>query len=71
MMPFGTKVDFLCETGSGFVALEQKAGRDWQRRFNLGLEMVGEDMFPAPVKNLRGLSGKEKSRVQRDYRFPC
>ena len=33
----GTEVDFLCETATGFVAVEVKASRRWERRFLRGL----------------------------------
>lgn len=38
----GAEVDVLCETASGFVAVEVKAARRWDRRFNRGLRRVRE-----------------------------
>ena len=39
----GTEVDALCETPSGFVAVEVKASSRWERRFHRGLARVRED----------------------------
>lgn len=40
----GAEVDVLCETASGFVAIEIKASHRWDRRFNRGLHKVREDL---------------------------
>lgn len=45
----GTEVDLLCETKSGFVAVEIKAAREWQKKFNRGLNMIRKELAPAPV----------------------
>ena len=36
----GVEVDLLCETTDGFVALEIKAARRWDKRFNRGLTRI-------------------------------
>ena len=38
----GTEVDVLCETATGFVAIEIKATTRWDKRFNRGLRRVRE-----------------------------
>ena len=38
----GAEVDALCETATGFVAIEVKASRQWERGFNRGLRRVRE-----------------------------
>ena len=40
----GTEVDVLCETVTGFVALEIKASSRWERRFNRGMHRVRDSM---------------------------
>jgi len=34
----GAEIDLVCETRTGFVAVEVKAAREWQRRFGRGLK---------------------------------
>ena len=38
------EVDVLCETAAGFAAVEIKAARRWDRRFNRGLRRVREHL---------------------------
>ncbi|MDE0283427.1 MAG: DUF4143 domain-containing protein [Gammaproteobacteria bacterium] len=38
----GTEVDVLCETATGFAAIEIKASSRWDKRFNRGLRRVRE-----------------------------
>lgn len=38
----GTEVDVLCETATGFAAIEIKASSRWEKRFNRGLHRVRE-----------------------------
>ena len=45
----GVEVDFLCETTNGFVAVEIKAAREWQNRFNRGLRRIRQELAPAKV----------------------
>ncbi len=40
----GAEVDLLCETADGFVAVEIKSSRRWEKRFNRGLQRVREDL---------------------------
>lgn len=47
----GVEVDFLCETREGFVALEVKAAKAWQRRFNTGLKRIGKELHPSQVQS--------------------
>lgn len=46
----GTEVDLLIETRDGFTAIEVKAARAWQRRFNGGLKRIRQEMEPRPVR---------------------
>lgn len=46
----GAEVDVLVETRDGFVAIEIKAARAWQRRFNRGLKRIRQEMVPRPVR---------------------
>ncbi len=46
----GAEVDFLCETASGFVAIEVKAAAHWERRFSGGLRRMRDELAPRPVK---------------------
>ena len=38
------EVDVLCETAAGFAAIEIKAARRWDRRFNRGFRRVREHL---------------------------
>lgn len=40
----GAEVDAMCETASGFVAIEVKASSQWQRRFNRGLRRLAAEL---------------------------
>jgi hypothetical protein len=40
----GVEVDLLCETQSGFVAIEMKAGTQWEARFNRGLNRMRSEL---------------------------
>ena len=40
----GTEVDLLCETRDGFVAVEMKASKRWDRRYNRGLSRIREEL---------------------------
>ena len=40
----GAEVDAVCETASGFVAIEVKASSHWQRRFNRGLRRLAAEL---------------------------
>lgn len=39
----GVEVDLLCETSTGFVAVEMKAGTRWDKRYNRGLNRMREE----------------------------
>ncbi len=40
----GTEVDVLCETATGFVAVEIKTSARWEKRFNRGLHRIREEL---------------------------
>ena len=42
----GAEVDVLCETPTGFVAIEIKSAARWDRRFNRGLHRVRQHLDP-------------------------
>jgi predicted AAA+ superfamily ATPase len=46
----GAEVDLLVETRSGYVAVEIKAAREWQRRFGNGLRLLQGSMEPSTVR---------------------
>jgi uncharacterized protein len=66
----GTEVDFLCETGSGFVALEMKAAREWRKPYNRGLERIQSDMGSAAVKTYGVYRGVRKMEIGGIIIFP-
>jgi len=45
----GAEVNLFCETKDGFVAVEVKAARLWQRRFNRGLKRMREELKPSGI----------------------
>jgi uncharacterized protein len=46
----GAEVDVFLETQNGFVAIEIKVAKSWQRRFNRGLQRLREEFSPRHVK---------------------
>ena len=42
----GAEVDVLCETATGFVAIEVKASSRWDKRFNRGFRRIREHLDP-------------------------
>lgn len=46
----GAEVDMFCETQNGFIAIEIKAAKEWQRRFNRGLNILRETLSSGCVK---------------------
>jgi hypothetical protein len=44
------KVDLLCETVAGFVAVEVKAAKLWQKRYSRGLHRMREGLMSRPVR---------------------
>ncbi len=42
----GAEVDLVCETRNGFIAVEIKAAREWQRRFGRGLNLLRSALPP-------------------------
>jgi len=63
----GPEVDVLCETRTGFVAIEVKAARAWQRRFGRGLKRVRAEMRPQAVRTY-GVCLCERSSVSDETR---
>ena len=45
----GVEVDLLCETGAGFVAVEIKASKRWEARYNRGLNRLRDELGPGRV----------------------
>lgn len=43
----GVEVDLLCETKTGFVAIEIKAAERWDKRYNRGLTRIRAEFSPA------------------------
>ncbi len=46
----GVEVDLLCETRSGFVAVEVKAAKRWERRDAAGLKRIRAELAPRTVR---------------------
>lgn len=40
----GVEVDLMCETRDGFVAVEMKASKRWDRRYNRGLTRIRDEL---------------------------
>ncbi len=40
----GAEVDLLCETRDGFVAVEMKSSKRWDRRYNRGLNRIRDEL---------------------------
>lgn len=48
----GVEVDALCETQSGFVALEFKSGERWDSSYNRGLTRISEELGKEKVRRI-------------------
>ena len=59
----GTEVDVLCETVTGFVALEIKASSRWERRFNRGMHKVRDSMGASKTCCIGVYLGERESLV--------
>lgn len=57
----GTEVDLLCETKQGFVAVEIKAAREWQKKFSRGLSLIQQELAPHPVSAYGVYRGQRES----------
>lgn len=58
----GAEVDLFVETKDGFVAVEVKAARTWQRRFNRGLKRMKAELAPRAIKTF-GVCLAERSAL--------
>jgi len=59
----GAEVDLLCETRTGYVAVEIKAARDWQRRFSRGLNILRESLQPGSTRTYGVFRGDRRVDV--------
>lgn len=66
----GTEVDLLCETRQGFVAVEMKASCEWQKRFNRGLNLIQQELAPAPVASYGVYRGKREAIFDNTHILP-
>lgn len=66
----GTEVDALCETTTGFVAIEIKASSRWERRFNRGLRHV-RDALGAETRCLGVYLGEREALVDDVRVYPA
>ena len=57
----GIEVDLLCETAEGFVAVEIKTAKNWQRRFSGGLRRLREELAPRPVRTFGVYLGERRA----------
>lgn len=46
------EVDILCETRSGYIALEIKSSKRWDNSFNKGLKRISEEIGPSKIRCL-------------------
>ena len=63
----GAEVDVLCETATGFVAVEIKASTRWDTRFNRGLRRIREHL-PAHATTCYGVYLGERAASWGDVR---
>lgn len=67
----GQEVDLLCETRTGFVAIEFKAARVWQRRFSGGLRRLRAELAPRPVATYGVFMGDRAAAYDDDLILPA
>lgn len=58
------EVDFLCETTSGFIALEIKASPTWERKYNRGLHRIQQELKKNKVRAYGIYTGEREARVE-------
>ncbi len=63
--PDGAEVDLLCETRDGFVAVEVKASKRWDRRYNRGLTRIRDELGANRVTCYGGYAGERPGQVVR------
>jgi len=60
----GAEVDLVCETRTGFVAIEMKAARQWQPRFGRGLGLFLKAAPPGSVKTVGIFRGERRVNIE-------
>lgn len=67
----GAEVDLLCETGSGFVAVEIKSSRRWDRRFGRGFRHLERELGQDRLRCFGVYLGERPARFGRITVLPC
>lgn len=62
----GTEVDLLCETQTGFAAVEMKSTTQWRSRYGRGLIRLRNELAPKPV-TCYGVYNGERPLATDDY----
>lgn len=65
----GAEVDALAETATGFTAVETKANRRWEQRFNRGLQKVRTHLGAEKTKGFGIFLGGREALID-DVRIP-
>lgn len=66
----GAEVDLLCETQTGFVAVEIKAAREWQRRFARGLKLLRQALPIGPTRTYGVYRGDRRIDIEKTTVLP-
>ena len=67
----GAEVDLLCETGDGFVAIELKVSRRWDRRFGRGVRHLERKLGAKRLRCFGVYLGERAARFGRITVLPC
>lgn len=60
----GIEVDILLETSRGFVAIELKHGKRWDKRFNRGMHRLAEELKAGKVNRIGVYTGERKITIE-------
>ena len=67
----GAEVDLLCETGNGFVAVEIKSSRRWDRRFGRGFRHLERELGQDRLRCFGVYLGERPAQFGRVTVLPC
>ena len=67
----GAEVDLLCETGGGFVAIEIKTSRRWDRRFERGFRQLERELAPGRLRCFGVYLGERPAQFGTVTVLPC
>lgn len=66
----GVEVDFFCETGRGYLAVEIKSASRWDKKYNKGLHRISEELGRKNVRVCGVYSGARPLRHETIEVFP-